>query len=322
MDNYSEDFITALEQHDLQSIKAIPKSDLHNHAMLGSRFEKLVGWHKKPLPAPPLKFSGMPGMDAYLSDVLRKVILTKAGFDYALNAAFEQAIEDGVTVLEMSIDIWLARLFSGSAKIITQRIAEISNNFSGRVLFIPQLGFARERNIGTVSGEVMDFVETGFYRSIDVYGHELSRSPKTFKELFKEARNANIRLKAHAGEFGDAESVRTAVDELDLDEVQHGIAAAGSMEVMRWLHERGTQLNVCASSNVALGIVPDLRSHPLRILVDNGVNVTINTDDLMLFGQSASDEYLNLFRAGVLNAKELDEIRQAGLDESMNYLRV
>ena len=82
---------------------------------------------------------------------------------------------------------------------------------------------------------------------------------------------------------------------------------------MRWLAERGVRLNVCPTSNVMLGVVPDLAGHPIRRLYDHGVAVTVNSDDLTVFGQSVSDEYLNLYRAGVFTADELDAIRVAAL---------
>ena len=62
-----------------------------------------------------------------------------------------------------------------------------------------------------------------------------------------------------------------------------------------------------------LGAAADLASHPIRALYDHGVDVTINTDDLMIFGQSVSDEYLNLYRAGVFTGDELEEIRLGSL---------
>ena len=74
------------------------------------------------------------------------------------------------------------------------------------------------------------------------------------------------------------------------------------------------QLNVCPSSNVMLGYVKDYRTHPIRTLVENGVRVTINTDDLLIFDSTIEDEYLKLYRAGALNAEQLDEIRRAGLE--------
>ncbi|MDD9972554.1 MAG: adenosine deaminase, partial [Candidatus Poribacteria bacterium] len=72
-------------------------------------------------------------------------------------------------------------------------------------------------------------------------------------------------------------------------------------------------LNVCPTSNVMLDGVSDLASHPIRILFDNGVPVTINTDDLMIFDQSVSEEYRNLYQAGVFSAEELNDIRRASL---------
>ncbi|MDD9986597.1 MAG: hypothetical protein OXQ31_10025 [Spirochaetaceae bacterium] len=75
----------------------------------------------------------------------------------------------------------------------------------------------------------------------------------------------------------------------------------------------GRQLNVCPSSNVMLGAVSSLVSHPVRVLVDHGVDVTLNTDDPMSFGQSVSQEYLNLYDAGVFSSDELDAIRVAAL---------
>ena len=130
--------------------------------------------------------------------------------------------------------------------------------------------------------------------------------------LYAQARAQGLTLKAHVGEFGSAEDVRRTVEVLDLDEVQHGIAAAESTDVMQWLAEKGVRLNVCPTSNVMLGVVADLSVHPIRRLHDHGVAVTVNSDDLTVFGQSVSDEYLNLYRAGVFTAEELDGIRVGG----------
>ena len=57
----------------------------------------------------------------------------------------------------------------------------------------------------------------------------------------------------------------------------------------------------------------DYSDHPIRVLVDNGVRVTINTDDLLIFDSSIENEYLRLYCAGTLSAEQLDEIRRVGL---------
>lgn len=126
-----------------------------------------------------------------------------------------------------------------------------------------------------------------------------------------------LRLKAHAGEWGDADSVQRAVEELELDEVQHGIAAAESRSVMRFLADHRVRLNICPTSNVMLGRVDSLAAHPIRRLYDAGVRVTINTDDVLMFGQSASEEYLNLYHAGLFTAAELDQIRHNGSSDDL-----
>ena len=118
-----------------------------------------------------------------------------------------------------------------------------------------------------------------------------------------------MKLKAHLGEFGGAARLRDHADRLGVSEIQHGIAAAESEDVMSWLVRNRVRLNVCPSSNVMLGAASSLASHPIRVLVDHGVEVTINTDDPIIFGQSVSQEYLNLYAAGVLSADELDAIR-------------
>ncbi len=83
--------------------------------------------------------------------------------------------------------------------------------------------------------------------------------------------------------------------------------------LMDRLRREGVRLNICPSSNVALGVVSDIAHHPIKALFHNGVRVTINTDDLMIFGRSVSEEYLLLHQSGLLTASELDEIRVEGL---------
>jgi adenosine deaminase len=63
--------------------------------------------------------------------------------------------------------------------------------------------------------------------------------------------------------------------------------------------------------------VSSLKEHPIRILYDHGIPVTINTDDMLLTNQSISQEYLVLYNCGLMNANELDEIRRTGLSESI-----
>ena len=120
-------------------------------------------------------------------------------------------------------------------------------------------------------------------------------------------------MKAHVGEWGKPEDVQKAVELLELDEVQHGIAAAYDEKVMRFLVDNHIRLNITPTSNVLLGRVSSLQKHPISLLYRSGVDVTINSDDVLIFDSDVSKEYLRLYEAGCLSAKELDDIRQNGL---------
>ena len=97
------------------------------------------------------------------------------------------------------------------------------------------------------------------------------------------------------------------------DEVHHGINASTSKEVMKYLADNQIQLNVCPSSNVLLGYAPSYREHPIKILYENGVRVTINTDDLLILDSTIENEYLMLYKSGALTVNQLDDIRKCGL---------
>ena len=308
------DFIEALSTDNLTAIKASPKTDVHCHAFFSARRENVERWVGHSLTEPPLKMKGVEGMMAYADAVLAPHIKHREGFEFVAVAAMDDAVQDGVVLLEMSFDIRLAEFYPNGIKELCAFIEALVERYKAQVDLRPELGFSRgcadDPKLMALAHEA---VESGFFQSIDLYSHQEACTPEAVQSLYAKARAAGMKLKAHVGEFGGAEEVRRTIEVLDLDEVQHGIAAAESVEVMRWLSENQIQLNVCPTSNVMLGGVSDLASHPIRVLFDNGVPVTINTDDLMIFGQSVSEEYRNLYQAGVFSAHELEDIRRASL---------
>ena len=97
-------------------------------------------------------------------------------------------------------------------------------------------------------------------------------------------------LVPHAGEFGDADQVAAALG-LGAARIQHGIAATGDRGLLQRLAGSNVCLDVCPTSNVAVGAVESLDVHPLPALVDSGVRVSLNADDSLLFGCSLLSEY-------------------------------
>jgi adenosine deaminase len=136
-------------------------------------------------------------------------------------------------------------------------------------------------------------------------GDEVQHPPEPFADVFAAARRAGLHVMAHAGEVVGPESVRGAVEALQVERVGHGIHSSADPELLALLREREVTLDVCPSSNVRTGAVASLAEHPLRELVDAGVRVTLNTDDPTFFHTTLNDEYRLAVREFGLTADHL-----------------
>ncbi|MBZ9687404.1 adenosine deaminase [Clostridium estertheticum] len=233
------------------------------------------------------------------------------GYEKLIEAAFVQAKMDGVKVLNMSFGIGEVVWYDNSVDNMVQALKRIHQSFAPEILFMPEIALSSFTPIDEINERLNQFLAQNYFKSIDMYGDEFA--VPSFKKVYRKAKDKGLILKAHVGEFGTAELIREAVEELELDQVQHGIAAANSQSVMRWLCDNKIQLNVCPTSNVLLSRVESYKVHPIRKLYDNGIKVTINTDDMLIFDQSVSQEFFNLYNAGLFKANELNEIKENGL---------
>ena len=120
---------------------------------------------------------------------------------------------------------------------------------------------------------------------------EKGNPPGKFREVFDRARAQGFLTVAHAGEEGPASYVREALDLLHAARIDHGIRALEDPAlVARLAHER-VPLTVCPLSNVRLRVVDDIRHHPLRRMMDQGLLVTVNSDDPAYFGGYVNENY-------------------------------
>ncbi len=125
---------------------------------------------------------------------------------------------------------------------------------------------------------------------IDLAGDEARYATENFKELFDIIRKEGIPFTIHAGEARSYESVNNAID-FGAKRIGHGISSIQSDEVVNKLIRMGVTLEICPSSNIDTDVIKSIESHPIKQLVDNGVLVTINTDNRTVSNTSLNKEY-------------------------------
>ena len=163
----------------------------------------------------------------------------------------------------------------------------------GIVTAIRHWGPDKARQTALCASETAGRLVTGF----GLAGDEKVGMPGDFVWSFDMAREAGLRLTAHAGEWGGPQSVRDALTDLRVERIGHGARAIEDLALVDELAERGVVLEMCPGSNVALGIFPTFRAHPIAELHRRGVKVTISTDDPPFFHTTMEREYQMLHEA-------------------------
>ena len=147
-----------------------------------------------------------------------------------------------------------------------------------------------------------------------IAGDEKVLKPADFLWSFDCAREAGLRITAHSGEWGAPETIRDTLLVLNPERLGHGVRAIEDLSLVDELAERGTVLEVCPGSNVALGIYPTFRDHPINELDRRGVRVTISTDDPPFFHTTMAREYEELHRAFDWDEGQFARIARGSLD--------
>jgi adenosine deaminase len=150
-------------------------------------------------------------------------------------------------------------------------------------------------------------------------GLEAGNPPELFAPWFERARGAGLHSVPHAGEIVGPQSVWDAIRVLGAERIGHGVRAWEDPVLVEHLAASGVPLELCPTSNIRLGVYPDLAHHPLRRLHDAGVQLTVNSDDPALFNTTLDDEVATLATAFGFTAAEVgavDEIVLAGVRQS------
>lgn len=121
-------------------------------------------------------------------------------------------------------------------------------------------------------------------------GDEVKGPPDLFHPVYTRAAENGLHLTAHAGESAGPESIWGALN-LKVERIGHGLTAGQDPELIEELAERQIPIEICVTSNLRTGVCPDLSQHPVRRYFDEGLMVTLNTDDPAMFHTTLNGEY-------------------------------
>jgi len=158
-----------------------------------------------------------------------------------------------------------------------------------------------ERELGITSGLILSFLRDLSAESahetlesakpwldrlvgVGLDSAEVGNPPEKFADVYARAGCLGLRRVAHAGEEGDADLVTRTLDALHVDRIDHGVRSAEDPSVVARLASERVPLTVCPLSNTRLRVIPSMEASTLKVLLDAGVVVTVNSDDPAYFG--------------------------------------
>ncbi len=128
-------------------------------------------------------------------------------------------------------------------------------------------------------------------KAVGLDSSEKGNPPEKFIKVFAAARALGFKCVAHAGEEGPAEYIWQALDLLKIDRLDHGVRASDDKALMARLRDENMALTVCPQSNIKLCVFDHMQQHNILQLLEDGLCVTVNSDDPSYFGGYLNDNY-------------------------------
>jgi adenosine deaminase len=281
----------------------IPKAELHCHlegSIPPALARELAARNGLELPG------GMIGADGFYVwkdfwsfltayDLVCTTLRTPRDFGDVLYTYLAGAAREGAVYVEMfcsperpaalgiAYDAWLDALEQGIDR------ARRDFGIEGRIIVVCIRHLGPDKALAIVRAMVAE--PHHYVVGFGMGGDEAMFSPADFAPAFRLARDHGYGCTVHAGEVVGPESVWAAIDSLPVTRIGHGVRSADDPRLMEELARRGTVLEVCPGSNIALGLYPDRTAHPLHRLIAAGVRVTLNSDDPPFFHTTLGLEY-------------------------------
>ena len=309
-------------------ITNLPKAELHIHIEgslepemmfdLAARNELVMPFEDADEVREAYKFSDLQSfLDIYYQGA--SVLQTPQDFYDLMTAYLDRAAADGVRRAEISFDpqthtqrgLPFGIFMEGLREAMTdgQRRSGISSDLI--LCFLRHLsGEEAVETLRQAEGHLEGVIAVGLDSS------ELGRPPELFVDAFDAARALGLRTVAHAGEEGPPEYVVGALDVLGAERIDHGVRSLEDDSLMERLRMDQVPLTVCPLSNVELRVVRHISEHPLRDMIQAGLNVSVNSDDPAYFGGYIVSNYLALAETEHFNESVMADLAANSINSS------
>jgi adenosine deaminase len=297
-----------IEQYSPGIYRLLPKVELHRHLEGSLRLATLqdIGFaHGIPLPGTgelrdlvSISQDDKLTFENFLSkfQTLRLFYRSPDVIHRITREAIEDAAADNVRYLELHFTpVALSRAERFPLADVMDWVLEAgqaaSGDFNIQTRFIASVNRHEETSIAAeVARLAADRTGRGIV-GLGLAGNEADFPGLDFKDVFREASESGLRLTIHAGEWGGAQNIADAITKLGAERIGHGVRVIEDKRVIALARERNLAFEVCVTSNHQSGVISTLREHPLPVMLQEGLNVTINTDDPSISMITLGNEY-------------------------------
>lgn len=296
-------------------IQALPKTETHLHVEGALPYELLVAWKPAQWGARPgfrersYRYASFPDFERILLDHALHWFTSAERYYEACKVIFAHHVAQNVRYVETSFHLPVTKFINvPGPEIIAAIRAAVPAGLEVRIF----TGMLRSDITGDLRPTINQLHTWGGLAGVDLHGFEQMPTAIETAEVWARLRAAGKVTKCHAGEFDGPARVREAIELLGVKRVQHGVRAVEDPAVVKLAAERGVTFDLCPISNVGLKVVPSMREHPIRRLMQAGVRCTVSTDDPLCFANSLIEEYTALALELNFTKAELAQVARNG----------
>ena len=252
-------------------------------------------------------------------DLITSVIHTPEDYRELTYRYLKECSRNNVIYVEAMISSTHAKLKGMSYHSFLEGVAEGAKQAREEFGIISKYIMNGIRHLGTGSvyqtaKEVLDNPHEDLV-GFGLAGDELHFPPKLFINTFDMLKEAKFPITVHAGEWDGPENIRNAIKLLHPTRLGHGVRSIEDPELVDLIKELNIVLETCPTSNIATKIYENYNSHPVKKLYDQGVKITVNSDDPPFFNASIAGEYEIMKNLG-LNDEELKSLTKNAIQSA------